>query len=113
VAITGKGEDGEYLEGLGANEVLLRQELEMGRRPLESARWAGAVDTVGGKILGWITRTAKKDGRVAVCSNAAGTKLQTTVFPFILRGRGSARDRLRLVRHRDQARPLEADGPRW
>jgi NADPH:quinone reductase-like Zn-dependent oxidoreductase len=41
---------------------------------------------VGGEILGWLTRTAKKDGRVAVCGNAAGTKPETTVFPFILRG---------------------------
>jgi acrylyl-CoA reductase (NADPH) len=44
------------------------------------------VDAVGGEILGWLTRTAKKDGRVAVCGNAAGTKLETTVFPFILQG---------------------------
>jgi putative YhdH/YhfP family quinone oxidoreductase len=86
VAITGKGEERGYLEGLGASEVLLRQELEMGGRPLESARWAGAVDTVGGEMLGWLTRTAKKDGRVAVCGNAGGAKLETTVFPFILRG---------------------------
>ena len=86
VAITGKGEEREYLEGLGASEVLLRQEMEMGGRPLESARWAGAMDTVGGEILGWLTRTAKKDGRIAVCGNAGGAKLETTVMPFILRG---------------------------
>jgi acrylyl-CoA reductase (NADPH) len=85
-AITGKREERGYLEELGASVVLLRQELEMGGRPLESARWAGAVDTVGGEILGWLVRTTKKDGRVAVCGNAAGTKLETTVFPFILRG---------------------------
>ena len=86
VAVTGKEEEREYLEGLGANEVLLRQELEMGGRPLEGARWAGAVDTVGGEILGWLTRTMKRDGRIASCGNAGGIKLETTVLPFILRG---------------------------
>lgn len=85
-AVTGKSEEREYLESLGASEVLLRQELEMGGRPLESARWAGAVDTVGGEMLGWLTRTAKKDGRIAACGNAGGLKLETTVMPFILRG---------------------------
>jgi acrylyl-CoA reductase (NADPH) len=86
VALTGKAGERGYLEDLGASEVLLRQELEMGGRPLESARWAGAVDTVGGETLGWLTRTAKKDGRFAVCGNAGGIKLETTVMPFILRG---------------------------
>lgn len=85
-AITGKTEERGRLERLGAGEVLARQELEMGGRPLESARWAGAVDTVGGEMLGWLTRTAKKDGRIAVCGNAGGPELATTVFPFILRG---------------------------
>ena len=85
-AITGKAEERGRLERLGAGEVLARQELEMGGRPLESARWAGAVDTVGGEMLGWLTRTAKKDGRIAVCGNVGGPELATTVFPFILRG---------------------------
>ena len=58
----------------------------MGGRPLESARWAGAVDTVGSEMLGWLTRTAKKDGRIAVCGNAGGVGFETTVMPFILRG---------------------------
>jgi len=86
VALTGKADQRDYLENLGVSEVLLRQELEMGGRPLESARWAGAVDTVGGETLGWLTRTAKKDGRIAVCGNAGGAGFETTVMPFILRG---------------------------
>lgn len=86
VAVTGKSESRGYLEDLGASEVLLRQEMDMGKRPLESARWAGAVDTAGGEMLGWLTRTAKKDCRIAVCGNAAGIGLETTVMPFILRG---------------------------
>jgi len=85
-AVTGKAQKRGYLERLGASVVLLRQELEMGGRPLESARWAGAVDTVGGEMLRWLTRTARKNGRVAVCGNAGGMKLETTVMPFILRG---------------------------
>ena len=85
-AITGKKEERDYLEELGASVVLLRQELEMGGRPLESARWAGAVDMVGGEMLGWLTRTAMKDTCVAVCGNVGGIKLETTVMPFILRG---------------------------
>jgi acrylyl-CoA reductase (NADPH) len=85
-AITGKAEERGRLERLGAGEVLARQELEMGGRPLESARWAGGVDTVGAEMLGWLTRTAKKDGRIAVCGNAGGPELATIVFPFILRG---------------------------
>lgn len=85
-AITGKEQERGYLEGLGAGGILLRQELERGGRPLESARWAGAVDTVGGEILGWLTRTARKDGRIAVCGNAGGVGFETTVMPFILRG---------------------------
>ncbi len=86
VAVTGKDQARGHLEDLGAGEVLLRQELETEGRPLESARWAGAVDTVGGEMLGWLTRTAKKDGRIAACGNAGGVKLETTVLPFILRG---------------------------
>jgi acrylyl-CoA reductase (NADPH) len=86
VALTGKADQRGYLENLGASEVLLRQDLEMGGRPLESARWGGAVDTVGGEMLGWLTRTAKKDGRIAVCGNAGGVGFETTVMPFILRG---------------------------
>jgi len=86
VGLTGKAEQRGYLENLGANEVLFRQELEMGGRPLESAKWAGAVDTVGGEMLGWLTRTAQKNGRIAVCGNAGGAGFETTVMPFILRG---------------------------
>ncbi len=86
VAVTGKEEERDYLEGLGTDEVILRQELEMGGRPLEAARWAGAVDTVGGEVLGWLTRTMKRNGRIASCGNAGGIKLETTVLPFILRG---------------------------
>jgi acrylyl-CoA reductase (NADPH) len=113
VAMTGKASEHSYLEELGASEVLLRQELEMGGRPLESARWAGAVDTLGGETLGWLTRTAKKDGRIAVCGNAGGAGFETTVMPFILRGidlLGIDSDWCEVETRRDLWRRLAEDG---
>lgn len=86
VAITGKPECAEYLESLGASEILPRDDLEFGNRPLEKGLWGGAVDCVGGEILAWLTRTVKPRGNIASIGLAAGTNLKTTVFPFILRG---------------------------
>jgi NADPH2:quinone reductase len=58
----------------------------MGERPLEKSLWAGAVDTVGGKTLAWLTRTMQHHGAIAACGLAGGIDLHTTVMPFILRG---------------------------
>ena len=55
-------------------------------RPLEEGLWAGAVDNVGGQILHWVLATMKQAGTVASIGNAASFKIDTTVFPFILRG---------------------------
>ena len=55
-------------------------------KPLESERWAGAVDAVGGATLPYVLRTLKTGAAVASSGNAGGPKLETTVFPFILRG---------------------------
>lgn len=85
-AITGKDLEHEYLKQLGAREVLSRHTLEMGRRPLEKALWAGAVDTVGGEPLAWLTRTMREGASVGACGLTAGIELHTTVMPFILRG---------------------------
>ena len=85
-AISGKQEKKAYLESLGATNVLLRQQLELGNRPLEKALWAGAVDCVGGKLLSWLTRTVKPRGNIAVIGLTGGIELETTVMPFILRG---------------------------
>jgi NADPH2:quinone reductase len=85
-AITGKDSEHEYLKTLGATEVVSRHTLEMGRKPLEKTLWAGAVDSLGGEPLAWLTRTMKIGGVIASIGNAAGPELQTTVFPFILRG---------------------------
>lgn len=86
VAISGKPEQADYLRGLGAARVLDRKTLEMGTRPLEKAQWAGAVDTVGGALLGWMTRAMTYRGVIAACGLAGGVELNTTVMPFILRG---------------------------
>ena len=85
-AVTGKEEAHEYLRQLGAREVLSRGTLEMGTRPLEKARWAGAVDAVGGDMLAWLTRTTDAWGSIASTGLTGGVELHTTVMPFILRG---------------------------
>jgi len=85
-AITGKEEAHEYLRQLGAREVVSRGTLEMGTRPLEKARWAGAVDAVGGDMLAWLTRTTDAWGCIASTGLTGGVELHTTVMPFILRG---------------------------
>ena len=85
-AITGKDDAQEYLRQLGARDVLSRATLEMGTRPLEKARWAGAVDAVGGDMLAWLTRTTDHWGGIASSGLTGGVDLHTTVMPFILRG---------------------------
>lgn len=85
-AISGKPEHAHFLGSLGARQVLPRQELMLGQRPLENAVWAGAIDTVGGDLLSGLTRTTLPCGNIAVCGLAGGAGLTTTVMPLILRG---------------------------
>lgn len=85
-ALTGKDSQHDYLNSLGAAEILSRHELEMGKRPMEKALWAGALDSVGGETLAWLTRTMQQNGVIASFGNAGGIELNTTVLPFILRG---------------------------
>lgn len=85
-AITGKVEEFDYLESLGATQCISRHELHWGQRPLEKARWAGAFDNVGGDMLSGISRVINFYGNIASCGMAGGFDLQTTVMPFILRG---------------------------
>lgn len=84
-AITGKTDSHDYLRELGASDILDRSVVS-GTRPLEKAQWAGAVDSVGGDTLAWLTRTVQPQGVIAAFGNAAGPQLNTTVLPFILRG---------------------------
>jgi acrylyl-CoA reductase (NADPH) len=85
-ALTGKAAQADWLRGLGAAEVLLRQELALGGRPLEPGRFGGGFDTLGGPILGWLLASTREWGSVVACGLAAGHELPTTVMPFILRG---------------------------
>jgi NADPH2:quinone reductase len=85
VALTGKAEKADYLKSIGAREVLLRGEVDLGKRPMEKARWGGAIDNLGGDVLTWLTRTVKYGGNIASIGLAASPTLNTTVLPFILR----------------------------
>lgn len=87
VALTGKVEQSAYLKELGAADVKLRASIDFTQvRPLEAAQWAGAVDNVGGEVLQWVLATMRQAGTVASIGNAGSAQLDTTVFPFILRG---------------------------
>ncbi len=86
VAVTGKRDSVDYLKSLGASQVLLRDELDYGKRPLEAARFGGAIDNVGGDMLTWLTRTVDTWGNIASIGLAGSAELHTTVMPFILRG---------------------------
>ncbi|HXL97793.1 MAG TPA: acryloyl-CoA reductase [Steroidobacteraceae bacterium] len=88
VALTGKPESEPYLRALGATQLLLRSELTLGKQPLESARWGGAIDNAGGDTLAWLLRTTHDGGNIASIGLASGGELHTTVMPFILRGVG-------------------------
>jgi putative YhdH/YhfP family quinone oxidoreductase len=86
-AATGKAEAHEELRSLGAAGILDRDEVTAeSPRPLESERWAAAVDCVGAATLPYILRTLRWGGAVAASGNTSGAPFATTVFPFILRG---------------------------
>ena len=85
VAVSGKSQAESYLRSLGASAVLLRQTIDYGSRPLERAQFGGAIDSVGGNALAWLTRTVGYGGNIASVGLAGGAQLETTVMPFILR----------------------------
>ncbi len=85
VALTGKASEEAYLRSIGASRILLRDALDLGKRPMEKALWAGAIDNLGGDYLTWLTRTVGYGGNIASIGLAASHKLNTTVMPFILR----------------------------
>jgi putative YhdH/YhfP family quinone oxidoreductase len=87
VAVSGKPERTEWLKQLGAADVIGREAVDdRSDRPLLSARWAGAVDTVGGNTLATVIRSTRGHGCVTACGLVGGHELSTTVYPFILRG---------------------------
>ncbi|MGB1580183.1 MAG: YhdH/YhfP family quinone oxidoreductase [Nevskiales bacterium] len=86
-ALTGKADaQADYLKTLGASQIIDRNTLDFGKRPLEKAVWAGAVDNLGGDTLAYLTRTVGLWGNIASIGLAQSHKLETTVMPFILRG---------------------------
>jgi acrylyl-CoA reductase (NADPH) len=85
-ALTGRPELEPYLMNLGASTVVAREELEARGKPLESERWAGCVDAVGGPVLARALAQMKYGSSVAAVGLAGGMGLDTTVIPFILRG---------------------------
>ncbi len=88
-ASTGRLELTDYLKGLGARTVQHRDEVTAtAKRPLESERWAAAIDSVGGETLGALVRSVAVGGNVAVCGLAGGAAVNLTVYPMILRGAG-------------------------
>lgn len=86
IAVTGKRESRDYLRGIGAARVMGRDEFSLGSRPLEPARYAGAIDNVGGTMLAGLTRQVDFWGNIASVGLAGGAELSLTVMPFILRG---------------------------
>lgn len=85
-AVTGKADEAARLTSLGAAGILSRDDVAGPGKPLETERWAGAVDAVGAATLPYVLRTLKRGAAVAASGNAGGPSLETTVFPFILRG---------------------------
>jgi acrylyl-CoA reductase (NADPH) len=85
IAVTGKASAADYLRELGAARIVARQETNFGSKPLESIQFAGAIDSVGGEMLTWLTRTVDFWGNIASIGLAGGAELKTTVMPFILR----------------------------
>ena len=84
-AVTGKAAEEAYLREIGAARILLRDQIDLGKRPMEKAEWAGAIDNLGGDYLTWLTRTMLYGGNIASIGLAASHELNTTVMPFILR----------------------------
>ena len=86
IASTGRAGEADYLQGLGAGEIIDRAELAAKPRPLGRERWAGAVDAVGSNTLANALSMTKYGGTVAACGLAGGMDLPGSVAPFILRG---------------------------
>ena len=85
-ASTGKADAEPFLRELGATELVDRNVLAEAGKPLQSVRWAGAVDAVGGQTLATVLATLAPGAAVAASGNVGGADLPTTVLPFILRG---------------------------
>jgi putative YhdH/YhfP family quinone oxidoreductase len=104
-AISGKAEHFDFLRELGAAQCLDRHQLAFSGKPMDSARFGGVLDNVGGAMLAGLLPLVAPYGNVALCGNAGGIAFQSTVMPFIIRGvnllgvasAGTARDRREQV----------------
>ena len=86
-AVTGRPEQAEYLQSLGATQIVAREEInETVKRPLESELWGGCVDAVGGAMLARVLGQMEYGASVAAVGLAGGANLPATVIPFLLRG---------------------------
>ena len=107
VASTGRPELEEYLRELGAAAIIPRQELtEPSGKPLETARWAGCIDSVGGSTLASVLAQMDHGASVAAVGLAGGSALETTVIPFLLRG-------VNLLGIDSVLYPADKRGPAW
>jgi acrylyl-CoA reductase (NADPH) len=86
IASTGRPSEAEYLKGLGAAEIIDRNELSAPGKPLAKERWAGGIDSVGSTTLANLLAMTKYRGAIAACGLAGGMDLPSSVAPFILRG---------------------------
>jgi acrylyl-CoA reductase (NADPH) len=84
-ASTGRAELEPYLRGLGATTIVRRSELATDGAPMQSERWAGGIDTVGGQTLATVYAQTAYEGAIACCGMAGGHELHATVWPLILR----------------------------
>jgi acrylyl-CoA reductase (NADPH) len=84
-AATGRPELESYLRNLGATSIVTREELSSASGPLQSERWAGGIDTVGGPMLSNLFAQTAYGGAIACCGMAASHELNATVWPLILR----------------------------
>ena len=113
-AATGRATNGDYLKGLGATAIIDRAEIAQPKRPLDSERWAGCIDAVGGQTLACVLTQLKYGMSVASCGLAGGNDLATTVIPFLLRGvnlLGIDSVRCPMPRRQDAWKRLAADLP--
>ena len=86
IASTGRPQEADYLKGLGASEILDRNELSAPAKPIAKERWAGGIDSVGSTTLANLLSMTRYGGAIAACGLAGGMDLPGSVAPFILRG---------------------------
>lgn len=88
-ASTGKQDKKDFLQSLGAKEIITREDVaDVKKKPLLERKWAGAIDNVGGATLNYCIKSTDFWGTVACVGLVASDKLETTVYPFLLRGVG-------------------------